>query len=82
VDVGEANGWNVAPLEDGDWAWSAWVASNGGLHRSGIEATEFEAQKAAQRELAQMVSDAKAAAQPRRELSVHDDREKRWDPHL
>ena len=82
MDVGEANGWNVWPLENGNWAWSAWVASNGGLRRSGIEATEFEAQDAAQRELELMVSDASAASQTRRELSVHDDRDKRWEPQL
>jgi hypothetical protein len=72
--MGEANGWDVWPLESGEWAWSAWVASNGGLHRSGTQATEFEANAAAQRELEVMVSDARAAAQPRRELypSVQD----------
>ncbi len=80
MDVGEASGWNVWPLENGDWAWSAWVASNGGLPRSGIEATEAGAQNAAQRELERMVSEARTAAQLRRELPVHDDRDERWDP--
>jgi hypothetical protein len=68
VDLGDANGWDVWPLENGDWAWSVWVASNGGLRRSGTEASELEAEAAAQRELELMVSDATAAAQSRREL--------------
>jgi hypothetical protein len=80
MDVGEANGWNVWPLESGDWAWSVWVAT--GPRRSGVEATEFEAQKAVQRELELMLSDARAAAQSRRELTVEDDRDERWEPRL
>jgi hypothetical protein len=80
VDVGEANGWSVWSLESGDWAWSAWVAS--APRRSGIEATEFEAESAAQRELELIVSEARAAAQPRRELSEQDDRDERWQPLL
>lgn len=80
VDVGDARGWNVWPLEHGAWAWNAWIAANLGLPRSGIEATEAEAEKAAQRELEHMLSDASAAAQARRDLSVHDDRGKQWDP--
>jgi hypothetical protein len=82
MDVGEASGWNVWPLEEGDWAWSAWVASNPGLRRSGIEATEPEAENAAQREIELIVSEARAAAQSRRELSVHAERDQRWEPQL
>jgi hypothetical protein len=79
VDVPEANGWNVWPLDNGDWAWTVWVAGNG---RSGLEATELEAQNATQRELELMVSEASAAAHQRRELSVPDDGGKRWEPQL
>jgi hypothetical protein len=80
VDLGDARGWNVSPLENGDWAWNAWIAWNGGLPRSGIAATEAEAQTAAQRELERMVSEAGAAAQERRELPVRDERGRSWEP--
>lgn len=80
VDVGYASGWNVWPLENGDWAWSAWVAVNGGLPRSGTEATEAEAQEAAQRALEGMLSDAGAAEQSRRELPLPHDPGKQWAP--
>jgi hypothetical protein len=78
MDLGEARGWNVWPLETGDWAWTAWTAAND--RRSGIEPTEAEAESAAQRELEGLVSDAMAAALSRRELAVRDDRAKQWDP--
>ncbi len=71
---------NVWPLENGGWAWNAWIAANLGLPRSGIEATEAEAQQAARRELERMLSEAKAAAQPRRELPVRDNRGKEREP--
>jgi hypothetical protein len=80
VDVGDARGWNVWPLENGDWAWRAWIAVNLGLPRSGIEATEAEAQETAQRQLEGMISEARAAAQSRRELPLRDDRGKQWEP--
>jgi hypothetical protein len=80
VDMGSASGWNVWPLENGEWAWRTWIAANGGMPRSGIEASEFEAQDAAQRALEYMLSDASAAAQDRRELSAPDNRGAPWDP--
>src|ERR1019366_9814480 len=81
VDVGAARGWDVSPLENGDWAWNAWIASSLGLPRSsGIAATEAEAQAAAQRELERMVSESEAAAQERRELPVRDERGRSWGP--
>ena len=81
MDVGVARGWDVSPLENGDWAWSAWIASNLGLPRSsGIAATEAEEQTAAQRELERMVSEVEAAAQERRELPVRDERGRVWEP--
>jgi hypothetical protein len=80
VDVGDARGWNVWLLDNGDWAWTAWIAANLGLPRSGIEATEAEAQQAAQREIKRMLSEAIAASQPRRELPVRDDRGKEREP--
>jgi hypothetical protein len=79
VDVGDANGWNVWPLENGDWAWNVWIAA--GQSRSGAEATESEAQKTAQRELELMISEARAAA-ARRTLAAHGDRDGRWGPRL
>jgi hypothetical protein len=80
VDVGDARGRNVWPLENADWAWSAWIAANLGLLRSGIEATEAEAERAAQQEIERMLSEARAAALPRRELPVRDDRGKERQP--
>lgn len=80
MDVGEARGWNVWPLESGEWAWSAWIAANGTLTLTGIEPTELEAESAAQRGLEGMASDATASAQSRRELPVSIDGEPRWDP--
>jgi hypothetical protein len=77
VEIGEARGWNVRPLDSGDWAWTAWIGADG---RSGVEPTEAEAESAAQRELESMASDAAAGAQSRRELPVRDDRDVRWDP--
>jgi hypothetical protein len=82
VDVGDARGWNVWPLENGDWAWNAWIAANCGLPRSGIAATEAEAQEAAQQEIERKVSEARVAAQPRRELPVRDDRGKAREPQF
>jgi hypothetical protein len=76
VDAGHASGWNVWPVDNDEWAWSAWVAVNGGLPRSGIEATEAEAQEAAHRALEAMLSDAAAAEQLRRELPARDERGK------
>jgi hypothetical protein len=61
-------------------AWNVWIASNLRLPRSGIAATEAEAQMAAQRELERMLSEANAAAQRRRELPVRDERGKSWEP--
>ncbi len=78
IDLGEARGWNVWPLEGGEWAWTAWIAANGLL--AGIERTEAEAESAAQRKLEGLVSDARAAAPSRRELGVSNDGEQRWDP--
>jgi hypothetical protein len=80
VDVGDARGWNVWPLESGDWVWSAWIAANLGLLRSGIEATEAEAQRTAQEEIERMLSEAGAAAPSRRELPARDDRGKERQP--
>jgi hypothetical protein len=80
VDIGNASGWNVWPLENGDWAWRAWIAANGGVPHSGVEASESEAQEAAQRALEYMLSDASAADQDRRELGVPDNRGTPWDP--
>jgi hypothetical protein len=81
VDVGAARGWDVSPLENGDWAWNAWIASNLALPKSsGIAATEAEAQTAGQRELERMVSEAEAAAQERRELPARDERGRSWEP--
>lgn len=80
VDVGHASGWNVWPLENGDWAWSAWVAVNGGLPRSGVEATEAEAEEAAQRALQGMLSDTRAAEQSRRTLPAGDEHGKECNP--
>jgi hypothetical protein len=77
MDVGDGRGWNVWPLENGDWGWNAFAAANG---RSGIEASEAGAEMAAQRELERMVSEAAAAAQSRRELPVREDRGRQWDP--
>lgn len=77
MEIGKARGWNVRPLDSGDWAWTAWIGADG---RSGVEPTEAEAESAAQRELESMASDAVAGAQSRRELPVSDDRDVRWDP--
>ena len=73
MEVGDARGWNVWPLETGEWAWNAWIAANGGLPQAGIESTEIEAQEAAKREIERMLFDAEAAAPHRRELPVRDD---------
>lgn len=70
MDVGIARGWNVWPLSNGDWAWTAWAAENLGLPRSGVEATEAKAQEAARRELELIISQARPAAQARRRLAV------------
>jgi hypothetical protein len=70
----------VWPLDNGDWAWSAWASSNGGLPRSGIETTEARAQAAAQGALELMLSEANAAAQGRRELPAQDDPRPYWNP--
>jgi hypothetical protein len=80
VDVGDARGWNVWQLENGDWAWNAWIAAILGLPRSGVEATEAEAQQGAQQEIERMLSEARAAAQPRRELPMRDDPGKEREP--
>jgi hypothetical protein len=80
MEVGDARGWNVLPLENGDWARNAWIASNGGLPRSGIAPSEAEAHTTAQRELERMVSEARAAAAGRRELRLRDERAKGWEP--
>lgn len=82
VDVGDVRGWSVRPLENGDWAWTAWIAANAGMPRSGVEASEPEAQEAAQRALELMLSEARAAAQARRELSVPDYGGRSWRPVL
>jgi hypothetical protein len=81
VDAGHAQGWDVWPLDDGKWAWRAWISSSGGLSQSGIEPSEAEAKNAAQRALELMVSEARASAQPRRELSVPDDQRRQREPH-
>jgi hypothetical protein len=70
MDVGSARGWDVRQLKDGDWAWRAWAGEHLGLSRSGVEATEAEAQDAAPRELQAMVSEATASAQDRRRLTA------------
>jgi hypothetical protein len=80
VNVGYVSGWNVWPLENGEWAWRAWVSVNGGPLNSGIEATEAEAQEAAQQALEGILSDAAAAEQSRRELPASDERGKEWNP--
>jgi hypothetical protein len=77
MDIGDGQGWSVWPLENGDWGWNAFAGANG---RSGIEASEAEAEMAAQRELEHMVSEAAAAEQSRRELPVREDLAKQWDP--
>jgi hypothetical protein len=74
VDVGDVRGWNVCPLENGDWAWTAWTAASLGVPRSGIEPNEADAARAAQQEIERMLSEARAAALTRRELPVRDDR--------
>jgi hypothetical protein len=80
VNVGYSSGWNVWPLETGEWAWRASVAVNGGPLSSGIEASEAEAEEAARRALEGMLSDAAAAEQSRRELPASDERGKEWHP--
>ena len=77
MDRGEARGWNVWPLETGDWTWTAWTVAN---RRSGIAPTEAEAESAAERALEDLVSDAASASLSRRELTVSDDGGRRWDP--
>ncbi len=72
VEVGDARGWDVWPLDSGEWAWSAWIAAGLGLPRFGVEPTEAGAQETAQRELERMVSESTAASQSRRELDVPD----------
>lgn len=73
MEVAHASGWNLWPA-GGQWAWSAWVAVNGGLPRSGIEATEAGAQEAALRALEAMLSDAQAGEHSRRQLTTRDER--------
>lgn len=80
VDAGDARGWNVWPLENGEWAWNAWIASNLGTPQSGIEATEHQAEEAAQRALEHNLSEARAAAQHRRQLPLRDERGVPWEP--
>jgi hypothetical protein len=70
----------VWPLENGDWAWTAWIAANAGVPRSGVEASEREAQEAAQRAIENMLSEARAAAQDRRELSLPTTAPGQWEP--
>ena len=80
MDVGDARGWNVWPLDNGKWAWTAWITANAGAPQSGVEGSEPEAQEAAQRTLQHMLSEASAAAQDRRELPVPDDGGRPWEP--
>ena len=70
----------IATMYGGPVGSTCWTAVNLGLPRSGIEATEAEAQQAAQRELERILSEARAAAQPRRELPVRQDRGKEQEP--
>ncbi|MFZ0382312.1 MAG: hypothetical protein WAL38_31095, partial [Solirubrobacteraceae bacterium] len=65
---------------NGDWAWSAWIASHLGMPQSGIETTEHQAEEAAQRALEHMLSEARAAVQHRRELPLPDERGVPWEP--
>ena len=69
MDVGEARGLTVSPLESGEWAWTAWIAGHLVLsRRTGIEASEAAAQQAGTRALEHLVSEAAASARSRREL--------------
>jgi hypothetical protein len=77
MDLGEARGWNVLPLETGDWTWTAWTVAD---RRSGVEPTAAGAESAAQRALEGLVSDAMSAALARREFTASNDAGKRWDP--
>jgi hypothetical protein len=77
VDLGFAQGWNVSELETGEWAWNAWGRARS---ESGIEASESEAQEAAQRALEEIAAEERAAAQGWRELPVGSDRRMPWDP--
>ena len=80
VDVGDARGRIVWPLENGAWAWNAWIAACLDLPRSGIEPTEAEAESAAQQEIERMPSEARTAALTRRELPAPDDRGEECQP--
>ncbi|MGH2855983.1 MAG: hypothetical protein ACRDMJ_00705 [Solirubrobacteraceae bacterium] len=77
MDVGQASGWNVWRLENGDWAWRAWNGSVG-LPRSGVETTAALAQEAAQQALDEL--GAEDRAMPSRELPAHDNRDEYWNP--
>ena len=77
MDVGVARGWKVSELEAGEWAWNAWGRVRS---ESGIEASEDEAQLAAQRALEEIAGEEWAAGQGWRELPIGADRPTRWDP--
>jgi hypothetical protein len=65
MDLGDARGVTVSPLESGEWAWTAWTA---GHRLTGVEASEMTARQAGALALDRLVSEAAAAAFSRREL--------------
>lgn len=77
MDVGVAQGWNVWPLDNGDWAWNAWDHRQS---QSGVEDTEAKAHEAAKRELERIAAETRAVEQQERELPARGDRREYWDP--
>jgi len=65
MDVGDARGVTVSPIESGDWAWAAWIV---GDRLTGVEGSEMAAQQAGGLALDRLVSRAAAAAPSRREI--------------
>ena len=66
-----ARGVTVSPLESGEWAWTAWVATQPVSYRlTGIEASEIAAQEAGRRALDRLAAEATAAASSRRAVPI------------